>query len=131
MTRPKKTIPPAKECQITIRMTQELFDVLTKDAKAAKMPRSEYIRHLILGRTPAVKYEIVYNSPEILKIFRNLGNIAGNLNQIAKHLNQGDVFTRELKQEVAKCIAQILHIRDEVKEMVGEYRGNSETHSDS
>ena len=36
MTRPKKTIPPAKECQITIRMTQDLYDVITKDAKDAK-----------------------------------------------------------------------------------------------
>ena len=131
MTRPKKTIPPAKECQITIRMTQDLYDVITKDAKDAKMPRTEYIRHVLSGRTPSVKYEIVYNNPEILKIFRNLGNIAGNLNQISRHLNQGDAFTRELKQEVSGCIAQILHIRDQVKEMVGEYRGNSETHSDS
>lgn len=131
MARPKKDIPPAKECQITLRMTQTLFDVLTKNAEAAKLPRTEYIRELITGKNPPVKYELVYNSEEILKIFRNLGNIAGNLNQIARHLNQGGTFDQELKNEVSGCIAQILHIRDDVKEMVGEYRGNSETHSDS
>ena len=38
MARPKKDIPPAKERQITLRMTQTLFDVLTKDAEAAKHP---------------------------------------------------------------------------------------------
>lgn len=129
MARPKKELPPAKECQITVRMTQELFDTLTKNAKAAHLPRTAYIRKLIVGKNPAVKYELVYNSPEILKIFRNLSNITGNLNQISKHLNQGGHFSQDLKDEISGCIAQIHHIRDEVKEMVGEYRGNSETHS--
>ena len=131
MTRPKKDLPPAKECQITVRMTQELFDTLTANAKSARLPRTEYIRKLIVGKNPEMKVELVYNSPEILKIFRNLGNITGNLNQIAKHLNQGGAFTMELRREVSECIAEILRIRDNVEEMVGEYRGNSETHSDS
>ena len=129
MVRPKKDY--LKPHVLTLRVSDVELEVINTYAKKSGLSRSAYLRRAILGKTPSVKYEIVYNSPEILKIFRNLGNIAGNLNQIAKHLNQGDVFTRELKQEVSKCIAQILHIRDEVKEMVGEYRGNSETHSDS
>ena len=37
----------------------------------------------------------------------------------------------ELRKEVSGCIAQILHIRDNVERLVGEYRGNSETSLDS
>ncbi len=124
MTRPKKTIPPAKECQITIRMTQELFDVLTQDAKNAKMPRAEFIRHLIAGRTPSVKYEVVYNDPKILKIFSNLANITGNLNQIAHHLNAGRPWSDQLRTEVTDAIYEIREMRKELKEQTGGYRGD-------
>ena len=124
MTRPKKTIPPAKECQITIRMTQDLFDVLTKDAHDAKLPRTEYIRHLITGRTPSVKYEIVFNNPKILKIFANLANITGNLNQIAHHLNAGRGWTDDLRREVYELIYEVREMRKELKELAGEYRGD-------
>lgn len=124
MTRPKKTIPPAKEYQITIRMTKELFDVVTKDAKAAKMPRTEYLRHVISGRTPTVKYELVFNDPQILKIFSNLSNITGNLNQIAHHLNAGRPWSDQLRTEVTDAIYEIREMRKELKERTGGYRGD-------
>lgn len=44
MARPKKQLPPSKDHQLTIRFTEELFNVLTTDAKAAGLPRTEYIR---------------------------------------------------------------------------------------
>ena len=127
----KKDRDLAKTKRVTIRLTEAQYDVLETDAQRSGRSLAGYIRSALLGKTPAVKYEIVYNSPKILKIFSDLGHISGNLNQIARHLNQGDAFTRELKQEVSGCISQILHIRDNVQEMVGEYRGHSETHSDS
>ena len=128
MTRPKKEFPPAKEYQLSIRMTKDLYDVLTADAKAAQLPRTEYIRQLITNQHPVVKQEVVFNNEELLKVFRNLGNISGNLNQIARHLNQGGKMTNDMLETVSDCIAQILHMREEVKEMAGEYRGDSKTH---
>ena len=111
--------------QITLRMTKEMYDVLTEDAKAARLPRTEYVRQLTSNRHPVVKKEIVYNSEELLKIFRNLGNISGNLNQIARYLNQGGKMTNEMWKTVSDSIAQLLHMRDEVKRLAGEYRGDS------
>ena len=125
MARPKKETPPKKEYQITLRMTKDLYDVLTADAKAARLPRTEYIRQLITNRHPIVKQEVVYDSEELLHVFRNLGNISGTLNQIARHLNFGGKMTNDMWKEVSGCIAQILHMRDQIKEMAGEYRGNS------
>ena len=131
MARPKKEHAPVRGHKYTIRLSSEEDELLDTLARKAEMTKSDYMRSLISGRTPTIKYELVYNSREILKIFRNLGNISGNLNQIAHHLNAGGGWNDEMKKEVSGCIAQILHIRDEVKEMVGEYRGDSETHSDS
>lgn len=125
MARPKEKLPPSKDYQITLRMTKEMYDVLTEDAKAARLPRTEYVRQLISNRHPVVKKEIVYNSEELLKIFRNLGNISGNLNQIARYLNQGGKMTNEMWKAVSDSIAQLLHMRDEVKRLAGEYRGDS------
>lgn len=125
MARPKKKLPPSKDYQITLRMTKEMYDVLTEDAKAARLPRTEYVRQLISNRHPVVKNEIVYNSKELLKIFRNLGNISGNLNQIARYLNQGGKMTNEMWKTVSDSISQLLHMRDELKRFAGEYRGDS------
>jgi len=116
---------------LTLRVSDDELELINGYAKKAGLSRSAYLRKAVIGKIPPIKYEIVYNSPEILKIFRNLGNITGNLNQIAKHLNQGGAFSMELRKEVSGCIAQILHIRDNVERLVGEYRGNSETSLDS
>lgn len=128
MARPKKEY--SKPHMLTLRVSDDELELINGYAKKAGLSRSAYLRKVVIGKIPPIKYEIVYNSPEILKIFRNLGNITGNLNQIAKHLNQGGAFSMELRKEVSGCIAQILHIRDNLERLVGEYRGNSETHSD-
>ena len=127
----KKDRDLAKTKRVTVRMTEAEYDVLETYAEKARMTPVDYIRNLIVSKTPTVKYEIVYNSPKILEIFGDLGHISGNLNQIARHLNQGGEATEELKKQVSGCIAQILHMRDNVQRMVGVYRGHSETHSNS
>ncbi len=129
MARPKKEY--SKPHMLTLRVSDDELELINGYAKKSGLSRSAYLRKVVIGKIPPIKYEIVYNSPEILKIFRNLGNITGNLNQIAKHLNHGGAFSMELRKEVSGCIAQILHIRDNVERLVGEYRGNSETHSDT
>lgn len=127
----KKDRDLAKTKRVTVRMTEAQYDLLESYASKSGLSLAEYARSALVGKFPPIKYEIVYNSPKILKIFSDLGHISGNLNQIARHLNQGGAFTESLKKEVSGCIAQILHMRDNVQEVVGEYRGHSETHSDS
>ena len=124
MARPKKQIPPAKDHQLSIRFTEELFDVLTADAEAAGLPRTEYIRQLITNHKPVVKQEIVFDSSELLQVFRNLGRLGSNLNQIARFLNQGGTITNSMWKESKECISEIYEIRDAVKEIAGEYRGS-------
>lgn len=98
--------------------------MLTEDAKAAGLPRTEYIQKLITNRKPVVKQEIVFNDSEILQIFRNLGHYGANLNQIARYLNQGGTVTNQMGKDIREYIAEIYNIRDAVKEIVGEYRGS-------
>jgi hypothetical protein len=124
MSRKKKEIPPAKEHFVGVRMTDEMWNVLDKNAVLAGISPSEYIRRLILNQKIVLKPELVFDSAELLAVFRNLGKIGGNLNQIARHLNEGGTFTEEMATEISECITQLHQMRDEVKEMAGEYRGD-------
>lgn len=124
IARPKKSIPPAKNREIKIRFTEELYNVLTNDALAARIPRTEYIRQIILDHHPVIKQEVVFDCTKVLEIFRGLGNCRGNLNQIAKHLNQGGEPNGQVRKQVLDCISELYEMRDKLEEMVGEYRGS-------
>lgn len=124
MARPKKSIPPVKNREIKICFTEELYDVLTRDALAVHLPRTEYIRQLILDHHPVIKQEVVFDSTEVLEIFRGLGNCRGNLNQIAKHLNKGGEPGEQVRNQVIDCISELYEMCDKLEEIVGEYRGS-------
>lgn len=122
MTRPKKDY--SKPHVLTLRVSDVELEVINTYAQKAGMSRSEYLRRTILGKTPSVNYEIVYNNPEILKIFSNLSNITGNLNQIAHHLNAGRGWSDQLRTEVTDAIYEVREMRKELKERTGGYRGD-------
>ena len=126
MGRKKKEFPPSKKVNFHFRMTKELYEVLQTEAASAEMTLSDYVRKLLTSRKPTIKkrIEVVFNDPEILQIFRNLGHYGANLNQIARYLNQGGTVTKQIWKDIKECIAEIYNIRDAVKEMAGEYRGS-------
>lgn len=125
MTRPKKQSPPPKTKQLTIRFTEDLYECLTEDSQKARLPRTEYIRSLILNHHPVIRYETVFDSKELLSVFSDLGKIGSNLNQIARHLNQDNPLDESMKKEIQICIAELYKMRDALKEQAGEFRGNS------
>jgi RNA binding exosome subunit len=126
MSGKKKDFPPARTRAINLRITEDLYKVLTLEAEKSHLSLSEYIRILLTSRQPKVEqtYEIVFDSKELLEVFRNLGHYGNNLNQIARYLNQGGNMTNEVWKEIKDCVAEIYEIRDAVKEMAGEYRGS-------
>ena len=124
MARPKKNLPPGKERKFTIRMTDAMYEALEAEANAAGLSTSEYARSLLLDHRPVVKQEIVYDCEELLHTLGDMGKIGSNLNQIAHYLNGSNPFDAHLKSEVMKGIIALYKIRDAVKDMAGEYRGN-------
>ena len=124
MARPKKNLPPGKERKFTIRMTDAMYEALEAEANAAGLSTSEYARSLLLDHRPVVKQEIVYDCEELLHTLGEMGKIGSNLNQIAHYLNGGNPFDAHLKSEVMQGIIALYKIRDAVKDMAGEYRGN-------
>lgn len=122
MVRPKKDF--SKPHMLTLRVSDDELDLINGYAEKSGLSRSAYLRKVVIGKIPPIKYEIVYNNPEILKIFSNLANITGNLNQIAHHLNAGRGWADELRREVYEAIYEVREMRKELKELAGNYRGD-------
>lgn len=107
-----------------MRVTEEMYEDLKQNADAAHLSVMAYTRQLLSDRRPVVHNEIVYNNPELLKVLGDIGKIGSNLNQIARYLNECVDPTEEMRKEVIRCITELLKMRNEIKEMAGEYRGN-------
>ena len=122
MSRPEKDIPPKKEHQISIRLTDALYNAITADAKAAHLPRTEYVRKLLTDNKPVLHHEVVFDSAELLKALGDMGKIGSNLNQIAHHLNGGGYFSKSLESEIKQGIVALKNMRDDIRSIAGEYR---------
>lgn len=124
MARPKKQFPPSKDRFVGVRMTNELYEVISKNADMAHLSVSEYLRLAGTEAKIIVHQEVVFDSTELLKALGDIGKIGSNLNQIAHHLNGGGTFTDGLRHEIMNCISSLYQIRDNIKIMAGEYRGS-------
>ena len=129
MPRKKKDFPPKKEHFIGFRLTDELYGVISQEAKNAKLSVSEYCRKLATEHKVTIHQETVFDSSELLKELGNTGKIGSNPNQIAHHLNEGNPMYENMKKEMYRCITDIKEIRDNIRKVTGQYRGDTKTHS--
>ena len=116
MGRPRRKKMSSKGRLLTFRLSEAEKDILVQRAEEAGMSKSEYTRQLLAGNNPPKRVEIVYNSPEILRIFSNLENVTQNINRIAHDLNSGVKWNREMHEEVVKCLNELQRMRDEFRE---------------
>lgn len=129
MPRKKKDIPPKKERFIGFKVTKDLYDAIAEEAAEAHMSVSEYCRKLATDHKVVVHQEVVFDSTELLRLLGDMGKIGSNLNQIAHHLNSGLPFYESMKKDVYRSIADIAEIRNNIRKVTGEYRGDNQTHS--
>ncbi|MDE7445096.1 MAG: MobC family plasmid mobilization relaxosome protein [Lachnospiraceae bacterium] len=129
MARPKKENELTYTHQINLRFTDIQYDIVCKASKDAGLTISEYIRRQVMKGKVIAKYEIVADVPELKKLIAEFGKIGSNLNQIARHFNQGGIHSQEMRQAINKCIAEIYEMKYEVIKMAGNFHGNTETHS--
>ena len=106
-----------------------MYDNIAIEAEKAKLSVSEYCRKLATDHKITIHKETTFDSSELLKILGDMGKIGSNLNQIAHHLNENNPMYEDMKKEIYRCITDIKEIRDNVRSVTGEYRGNTETHS--
>ncbi len=129
MARPKKENELTYTRQINLRFTDTQYDIVCKASGDAGLSISEYIRRQLMKGKVIAKYEIVADVPELKKLVAAFGKIGSNLNQIARHFNQGGIHSQEMRQAINRCIAEIYEMKYEVIKMAGDFHGDTETHS--
>jgi len=121
MARPKKEKELKRDHRVTLRFTDVEYDIIKENAENTKLPLAEYARLQALGKKVTAKYEIVADVPELKKLIAEFGKTGSNLNQIAKHLNQGGSQTQEMLKSLRQCMAEIYEIKYAVLKMAGDF----------
>jgi len=107
MARPRKEMPPKKEHFIGIRLTDDLFEVLSGNAEKAGLSLSAYIRQLIAGKTIKAQPPIFHDDTALVSELAKLNKLGNNLNQIARYFNEGGLMTNPLAQELHHALQDI------------------------
>ena len=128
---PKKYNTPKRSVVVKTRMTDEEYADFTERAKFCGISQSEFIRRAI---DDAVIKPIITVSPineKLLSAFglltAKLGKIGGNLNQIARYLNENGVPYNSLSSDVRSAIADLADLKFEILQKVGDAVGDVQT----
>ena len=124
MARPKKENELPHTHHVNLRLTDTQYEIICKAAEQADLSLSEYIRRQVMKGKVIAKYEIVADVPELKKLIAEFGKIGSNLNQIARHFNQGGIHSQDMRQAIGKCLAEIHEMQQEVIKMAGNFHGS-------
>jgi len=128
----KRYNTPHRSRVVKTRMTEEEYAEFAERLSACNMSQAEFIRQAITG---AAIRPIITVSPvndELLstvgKLIAEYGKIGGNLNQIARALNEYGTPYNTLSVEVRAAISDLAALKFEVLRKVGDAVGNIQTH---
>lgn len=126
MGRKKKDIG-VKEKRITIRVSKALYEVIAYSAKKSGLSLAEYCRRAVLNQPIKKLPVIIHDEKEIAQTLRsidtNISRLGNNMNQIARHLNQGGTITQpvfeDIEQELTKLDLSIDNFNRAVEKEYG------------
>ena len=128
----KRYNTPHRSRVVKTRMTEEEYAEFAQRLSAYNMSQAEFIRQAITG---AAIRPIITVSPvndELLaavgKLTAEYGRIGGNLNQIARFLNEYGAPYASLSGEVRGAAADLAALKFEVLKKVGDAVGDTQTY---
>ena len=129
---PKKYNTSKRSIVVKARMTDEEYADFTERVKLCGISQSEFIRRAI---DDAVIKPIITVSPVNEKLLSavgtltaQLGKIGGNLNQIARFLNEHGTLNNSLSSEIRAAIADLADLKFEILRKVGDAVGDVQTY---
>lgn len=128
MARPKKDKDLVLSHQITVRLSDVEYDLITTSAKDAGMSVSEYVRRASVDAKVVYNFEIVADMPKLMALTTEYSRIGNNLNQIAAFFHTGGVRSKAMQEEIRKSLLELDELKDKTLGLVGEYNGNLETY---
>ena len=129
---PKHYNTPHRDHIIKTRMTEEEHADFMERLAAYGMNQSEFIRQAITGVTVKPIINVSSVNDELLAAVGRLtgeyGKIGGNLNQIARYLNEYGAPYNALASEVRAALSDLAALKFQVLREVGEAVGNTKTY---
>ena len=123
MSRTKKDIILKQRKRITARFTETEYNTLKAKAEAAHVPVSTFVHDATLGKQIEIRYNLSPSTPELSAMAESLGKTASNLNQIARHLNEGGSLTAGIANNIRRGIWEIFAIRNELDSLKSSIQG--------
>ena len=128
----KRYSTPHRTRTIKTRMTEEEHADFMERLTAYGMSQSEFIRQAIRGVTVKPIITVSPITDELLAAVGRLtgeyGKIGGNLNQIARYLNEFGEPYSALYTEVRAALSDLAALKFQVLREVGEAVGNTQTY---
>ena len=122
---------PKRKIVVKTRMTTEEYADFAERVKFCGISQSEFIRRAI---DDAVIKPIITVSPvnekllsTVGQLIAQLGKIGGNLNQIARYLNEHGAPYNKLYSDVRAAIADLADLKYEITRNVGDAVGDVQT----
>ena len=128
----KRYNTPHRSHVVKTRMTEEEYADFTERLKNYDMSQAEFIRQAITGATIRPIVTVSPVNDELLaavgKLTAEYSRIGGNLNQIARALNEYGTPYNTLSVEVRAAISDLAALKFEVLQKVGDAVGNIQTY---
>ena len=128
----KRYNTPHRSHVVKTRMTKEEYADFTERLKNYDMSQAEFIRQAIARATIRPIVTVSPVNDELLSAVGRLtaeyGKIGGNLNQIARYLNEYGVPYNTLSGEVRAAISDLAVLKYEVLKKVGDAVGNTQAY---
>ena len=132
MPMPKKYNTPHRSMTVKTRLTKEEYAAFEEVAALCGVSKAAYIRKAITEATLKPTIVITSVNDDLLKKLDDLiaqyGKIGGNLNQIARHLNEYGTPYADLEKDVRDAAVDLAMLKYEVLERVAATVGNIQTH---
>ena len=122
----KKYNTPHRRHVVKTRMTDEEYADFTGRLAAYEISQSEFIRQAI--RKATIRPIVTVSPVNDGQLTAEYGRIGGNLNQIARSLNEYGSPYRGLEKEVRGAAADLAALKFEVLQKVGEAVGDTQTY---
>ena len=128
----KRYNTPHRHRVIKTRLTEEEYAEFSERVTLCKMSQAEFIRQALIKSSIRPVITVSPVNDELLsavgKLTAEYGKIGGNLNQIARCLNEYGAPYNALSQEVRAATAELAALKFEVLQKVGEAVGNIQTY---
>lgn len=110
---------------IHARLTEDEMKDFNDRLASTGLKQSDYIRQAVFHSTIKFTIRKECNIDQLQKLIAEYGKIGSNLNQIARHLNEGGTATKGIVEEVRSAALDLADLKYEILKIVGDAYGNN------